>query len=211
MELIDEFEIPVPVAEAWAVLTDVEKIAPFIPAIELGEVGADGFKGVAKLKVGPVSVSYRGTVRVESLDSARHEIVLVAEGREVRGRGRATGRVTATLNDSGSGTTVKITSDFAVTGKLAELDVEQLAEVSADLVAEFAGNLESTVSTEVASDGDSPTPSPDETAAGEPVEPEEAAGKGKESLVRRLAPYMTVAGVLLIVRIVVYSLRRRRR
>jgi carbon monoxide dehydrogenase subunit G len=211
MELIDEFEVPVPVAEAWAVLTDVEKIAPLIPAIELGEVGADGFKGVAKLKIGPVTVSYRGTVRVESLDAGVHEIVLKAEGREVRGRGRATARVTATLSPWENGTTVKVVSDFSVTGKLAELDVAQLAEVSADLVAEFAGSLGSTVSTEVPSDADSPGTAPSEATPGEPGEPEEAASKGKESLVRRLAPYMTVAGVLLIARIVVYSLRRRRR
>ena len=53
------------------------------------------------------------------------------------------------------------------------------------------------------------------TAASEaystPYEPEEGFEEGKQSLLRRLSPYLTVAGILLIVRIVVYSLRRRRR
>jgi carbon monoxide dehydrogenase subunit G len=251
MELNDEFEVPLPVAEAWALLTDAERIVPCVPGAELREVEGDELRGVMKVRVGPVTVSYRGNARVESLDGDAHKLALKAEGREIRGQGSATAAITATLSPSAKGTKVRVATDLSVSGKLAQFDRDELAEVSARLVVEFARNLESilpvapeattsqTAEAESAAEDDIEAAvasyraeAEAEVAYGEVEATEEAASKEadsvavgdgetypstfeheeeRESLMRRLAPYLTVAGFLLIARIVVYSLRRRRR
>ena len=85
MDLHDEFGVTLPVAEAWAVLTDVEKIAPCLPGIWLREVEGDEYQGVVKVKVGPVTASYEGVARFLLLDADALKGVLKAEGREIRG------------------------------------------------------------------------------------------------------------------------------
>lgn len=84
MELTNEFEVAVPVEEAWTLLTDVERIAPCLPGAELQEVEGDEYRGVVKVKVGPITASYKGSARFEELDGIAHRGVLRAEGRETR-------------------------------------------------------------------------------------------------------------------------------
>jgi len=246
MELNDEFEVPLPVAEAWELLTDVEKIVPSVPGAELREVEGDELRGVMRVKVGATTVSYRGDAHFESLDKDASKLVLKAEGREIRGQGNATAVITATFFPSETGTMVRIASDLSVTGKLAHFDQQELAEAFGKLVAEFAHNLEANLPAaaeaaaeaeietgvaayraeidaevaadlveaakeasfdEVGSDGSQRGPqsyAEDDWSVDHPI-------AKRESLVRRLVPYLTVAGVFLILRIVVYSLRRRRR
>ena len=260
MELKDEFEVSLPVAEAWAVLTDLEKFVPCVPGAELREVEGDELRGVLKVRVGPITVSYRGSARFESLDADAHRAVLKAEGREVRGQGNATAVITATLSRSAGGTRVRVATNLTASGKLAQFDRGEVAEASGKLAAEFARNLESTVleapgaatpepvvetpaeaeidaevasyaaelkaevvldeiEVEVAADGAKAAAeavsyvagSDDATGGRETYLSTEEPEEERESLLKRLTPYLTVAGFLLIARIVVYSLRRRRR
>jgi hypothetical protein len=235
MELNDEFEVPLPVTEAWEVLTDVEKIVPCVPGAELREVEGGESRGVMKLRVGPTTVSYRGDAHVESLDADARKIVLKAEGREIRGQGNVAAVITATLSPSAKGTLVQVATDLSFTGKLAQFDRDELAEVSGKLVAELARNLESALPAEpeAATRGPVVEAEIEAEVAADVVEAAEeasyvadsqdAAGgretylsaeepvEERESLLKRLTPYLTVAGFLLIARIVVYSLRRRRR
>jgi len=145
MELTHEFEVAVPVAEAWAVLTDVERIAPCLPGAELKEVEGDEYRGVVKVKVGPISASYRGAAHFEELDEATHRAVLKAEGRETRGQGNASATITATLSESGSGTKVQVATDLSITGKVAQFGRGVLADVSGKLLDQFVQNLETMV------------------------------------------------------------------
>lgn len=259
MELSNEFEVALPVDEAWAVLTDVEKIAPCLPGAELQEVEGDEYRGVVKVKVGPITASYKGAARFEELDFDDHRAVLKAEGRETRGQGNASATITATLTATDTGTKVVVETDLAITGKVAQFGRGVLADVSGKLLDQFVHNLETTVlgataeaaaappakkaaaprkaaakkaaARPKAANGDTPEPAastePAEPAASAPDEPEAVAevrkidsppaepvdlvGVAGSSVARRLAPYLTVAGLLLIARIVVYSLRRRRR
>jgi len=246
MELNDEFEVPLPVTEAWEVLTDVEKIVPCVPGVELREVEGGESRGVMKLRVGPTTVSYRGDAHVESLDADARKIVLKAEGREIRGQGNVAAVITATLSPSAKGTLVQVATDLSFTGKLAQFDRDELAEVSGKLVAELARNLESAlpaepeaatrgpvveaeieaevaaykaeIEAEVAADvveaaeeASYVADSQDAAGGRETYLSAEEPAEERESLLKRLTPYLTVAGFLLIARIVVYSLRRRRR
>ena len=98
MNLNDECEIRLGVAEAWAVLTAIQTITPYLPGIWLRAVEGEKYQGVVKVKVGPVTVWYEGVARYLLLDAAAHRAVLKAEGDEIYGQGNGTALVTATLS-----------------------------------------------------------------------------------------------------------------
>ena len=98
MELTNDFRVGVPVERAWAVLTDVELIAPCMPGAQLQEVEGDEYRGIVKVKVGPITAQYKGAARFVERDEAAHKAVLRAEGRDTRGQGNANATITATLD-----------------------------------------------------------------------------------------------------------------
>src|ERR1051325_10989653 len=108
MELRNEFRVPVAVDDAWSLLTDVERIAPCMPGAELQEVAGDEYRGVVKVKVGPITAQYKGAASFVDLDTASHRAVLRAEGRDTRGQGNANATITATLTGDGDGTAVEV-------------------------------------------------------------------------------------------------------
>ena len=101
MELHNEFRVAVPVAKTWEVFTDVERVAPCLPGATLLSVDGDEFTGAVKVKVGPITVSYKGVAAYKEKDEAGRRIVLRAEGKETRGNGTAAATVTAQLKDEG--------------------------------------------------------------------------------------------------------------
>jgi len=147
VELTNEFEVAVPIEEAWAVLTDLERIAPCMPGAQLTEVEGDEYRGLVKVKVGPITASYKGVVRFSERDAENHRAVLKADGRETRGQGNASATITATLAPSGTGTKVSVFTDLAITGKVAQFGRGVLADVSGKLLDQFVHNLETTVLT----------------------------------------------------------------
>ena len=104
MELNNEFRVAVPAATTWQVLTDVERVAPCIPGAQLLSVDGDDFTGAVKVKVGPITVSYKGEASFQEKDEAAQRVVIKASGKETRGSGNAAALVTAQLKDEGDGT-----------------------------------------------------------------------------------------------------------
>ena len=146
MELTNDFRVSVPVEQAWALLTDVERIAPCMPGAELQEVDGDEYRGVVKVKVGPITASYKGKATFKEKDDAGHRAVLLAEGRDTRGAGNASATITATLTaDGDSATSVSVVTDLTVTGKVAQFGRGVMADVSAKLLNQFVECLESTL------------------------------------------------------------------
>jgi carbon monoxide dehydrogenase subunit G len=142
VELTNEFRVNVPVDDAWAVLTDVERIAPAMPGAQLQEVEGDEYRGIVKVKVGPITAQYKGTARFQEQDKEAHRVVLRAEGRDTRGQGNASATVTATLTPDGDGTKVAVVTDLTITGKVAQFGRGVLADVSSKLLGQFVDNLE---------------------------------------------------------------------
>jgi carbon monoxide dehydrogenase subunit G len=142
VELNNEFRVAVPAATTWEVLTDVERVAPCLPGATLLTVDGDDFTGAVKVKVGPITVSYKGLATYREKDEAARRIVLRAEGKETRGNGTAAATVTAQLKDEGDATTVLITTDLAISGKAAQFGRGVLADVSGNLIEQFARSLE---------------------------------------------------------------------
>jgi carbon monoxide dehydrogenase subunit G len=146
MELTNDFRVAVPVERAWAVLTDVELIAPCLPGAQLQEVEGDEYRGVVKVKVGPITAQYKGKATFLSQDADAHVAILRAEGRETRGQGNANATITATLTPEGDGgTAVSVVTDLTITGRVAQFGRGVLADVSAKLLDQFVENLETTV------------------------------------------------------------------
>lgn len=145
MELTNEFTVDVPVDEAWIVLTDVARIAPCLPGAQLQSVEGDEYRGVVKVKVGPVTAEYKGKAMFLERDEAAHRAVLRAEGRETRGQGNASATITAQLEPSGASTRVSVTTDLAISGRVAQFGRGVLADVSSKLLGQFVDSLESTV------------------------------------------------------------------
>lgn len=142
MELNNEFRVAVPAAKAWEVLTDVERVAPCIPGAQLLSVDGDDFTGAVKVKVGPITVSYQGEASFQEKDKAAQRVVIKANGKETRGSGNAAALVTAQLKDEGDATSVVITTDLTISGKAAQFGRGVLADVSSNLIGQFARNLE---------------------------------------------------------------------
>lgn len=145
MELTNEFDVSVPVDTAWNVLTDVERIAPCLPGAQLQEIEGDEYRGVVKVKVGPIQAQYKGKATFVERDDVAHRAVLEASGRDTRGQGNASATITAQLEPSGTGTHVTVTTDLTVTGKVAQFGRGVMADVSAKLLGQFVDNLEQTV------------------------------------------------------------------
>jgi carbon monoxide dehydrogenase subunit G len=141
MELTNEFRVAAPEDTVWQALTDVERIAPCMPGAELQSVEGDEYKGVVKVKVGPITAQYKGAARFSSRDDATHRAVLEAEGRETRGQGNASATITAQLTPDGDGTTVSVVTDLKVSGRVAQFGRGVLADVSGKLIDQFADCL----------------------------------------------------------------------
>ena len=137
MELTNEFTVPLPPDRAWGVLTDLERIAPCLPGARLTEVDGDDHKGEVKVKVGPITATYKGVARFVERDEEAKKAILRAEGRDAR-QGSASALVTATLSPDGSGTKVVVVTDLSVAGKVAQFGRGVLADVSVKLLDQFA-------------------------------------------------------------------------
>jgi len=145
MELNNEFRVAVPAAKTWEVLTDVQRVAPCLPGATLLTVDGDEFTGAVKVKVGPITVSYKGNAAFLEKDPAAQRMVLKANGKETRGNGNAAAVVTAQLKDEGDATSVVIKTDLTISGKAAQFGRGVLGDVAGNLIAQFAKALEADI------------------------------------------------------------------
>jgi len=162
MELDHSFIVPVPPDRAWEVLLDVERIAPCMPGATVEEFDGEVVTGRIKVKVGPVSLTYRGTAKFTERDPDTRVVVVDASGKETRGAGTASAAVRASLVPSGEGTQVSIHTTMNVTGRPAQFGRGVIAEVGGKLVEQFAANL-----AQMISDGGAGPAAADSPAAGD--------------------------------------------
>ena len=152
MDLNHQFEVPVPVEEAWKILTDVERIAPCLPGAELQEVEGDTYRGVVKVKVGPIQAQFKGQASFIERDDAGHKAVLKGEGRDTGGKGNAAAVITAQLSAlSPTNTECKVHTDLSITGKVAQFGRGAMADISEKILAQFVVNLNELIATQPAS------------------------------------------------------------
>jgi carbon monoxide dehydrogenase subunit G len=153
MEMDHSFTVPVPPERAWDVLLDVERIAPCMPGASVDEFDGEVVTGRIKVKVGPVSLTYRGTAKFTERDPDAKVIVLEASGKETRGAGTASATVRATLEPGGEGTIASMHTTMNVTGRPAQFGRGVMVEVGGKLVEQFAQNLRQLITDDSAGEG----------------------------------------------------------
>jgi len=147
MDLNHEFVVNVPVAEAWAILTDLERIAPCLPGAQLTEVEGDTYRGQVKIKVGPILAQFKGQASFVSRDDVAHKATLKGEGRDTTGKGNASAMITAELTSvTPTSTKCTVHTDLSISGKVAQFGRGALADVSDKLLAQFSENLNQLIS-----------------------------------------------------------------
>jgi carbon monoxide dehydrogenase subunit G len=174
MELDHSFTVPVPPDRAWDVLLDVDRIAPCMPGATVEDFDGEVVTGRIKVKVGPVSLTYRGTAKFIERDPAAQVVVVEASGKETRGSGTASATVRAALEPESSGEATKVTmhTTMNVTGRPAQFGRGVIVEVGGKLVEKFAENLAQLIS------GGGATAADDATATGEAAATEDASTDG---------------------------------
>ncbi|MFI6567360.1 SRPBCC family protein [Streptomyces sp. NPDC050534] len=215
MELHHEFTVPVPVDDAWGTLLDIERVAPCMPGATVEDYDGKTVTGSVKVKVGPVTVTYKGTAVFDEQDEAARRMVLTASGRETRGQGTARARVTATMAERDGGTAVSVQTDLTVTGRPAQFGRGVMAEVGDRIIGQFADCLserigapaaeEEPAAGEQTAEGGKAAPVRQPPAEAEPIDLLRTAGLP----VAKRAAVGAVAA--LVVAVVVLGLRRRRR
>jgi carbon monoxide dehydrogenase subunit G len=154
-QLTNEFRVGVPIEQAYEVLTDVELIAPCLPGAQLQEIEGDEYRGVVKVKVGPITANYKGAATFVHRQPPT-KLVLRAEGRETRGQGNANATITLTLTPDGDSTQVTVVTDLTVTGKVAQFGRGVLGDVSAKLLGQFVECLSGKVAAGEVGSGSGP-------------------------------------------------------
>ncbi len=141
-KLLNEFTVNRPIEETWAALTDVERIAPCLPGAELQEIEGDLYRGVVKVKLGPVSTAFKGHAQFVERDDVAHRAALKCQGRDTGGKGNADALITAQLEAvSTEITKCVVATELHITGKVAQFGRGIMGEVSEKLMGQFAHNL----------------------------------------------------------------------
>jgi len=144
VKLEQSFEVDAPLERVWNALIDVEQVAPCLPGATITKAGDDGtYEGTFSAKVGPASVSFKGTLKMEQVDEATHTATMLANGSNRRGQGGAKATIVSRLSErDGGGTKVDIDTDYSITGPLARLGRGGMIEdVGNRLLRDFAACL----------------------------------------------------------------------
>jgi carbon monoxide dehydrogenase subunit G len=141
MKLENKFTVPAPVDTVWRVLLEPELIAPCFPGATITSADGDEFAGLVKVRLGPISLQYRGSGRFIETDEAAHRTVIEATGTASGGQSTAAATVTATLAENGAGTAVLLATDLTITGKPAQFGRGMIADVGGKIIGQFADCL----------------------------------------------------------------------
>ncbi|HTE64473.1 MAG TPA: SRPBCC family protein [Solirubrobacteraceae bacterium] len=218
MRFENRFDVDAPLEEVWDALLDVERVAPTVPGAQLLEqTGEDAYKVAIKVKVGPMSMTYRGEVEIVERDAAAHRAVMKARAKESRGQGTANADVTMVLSGRDGGTAATVTTDVELSGKVATMSQGVLRDVSGRLVQTFAQNLAAMLE---GGEAAAPEAAPAAAATPEPAAPRPAAepadaldlgSLGGAVVADRLRDPRVLGALLAAVALISFRLGRRRR
>jgi carbon monoxide dehydrogenase subunit G len=142
LEFQNEFDVKAPIDQVWETLLDLEKVAPAMPGAQvLEKVDDDNYKVAIKVKVGPMSMQYRGDVQIADKDPEAHRATLKVKAREARGQGNANADVVMQLDESGEATHGQMNANVQLAGRAAAMGGSVIKDVSSKLVDQFARNL----------------------------------------------------------------------
>jgi carbon monoxide dehydrogenase subunit G len=144
MEFDNAFEVPLPPAQAWPLLLDIRRIAPCMPGAELTEVVDDKtYKGRIAVRLGPVALSFSGTVTFDEIDAAHHRARVSAQGSDTKGRGAANAVAGFRIEPAEAGSKVLVHTNLTLSGAVAQYGrgVGIIQVTAAQIVGQFAAAL----------------------------------------------------------------------
>jgi carbon monoxide dehydrogenase subunit G len=142
LQLENEFVVAAPVEQTWTALLDLGRVARCLPGATVEPGDEEGtFKGTMRVKVGPMTMEYRGVARIENVDVDSRRAVFGVQGREVRGQGSASATISNALAAEGDVTRVVVETDLSVTGRPAQFGRGIMQDVAAAMLADFAKRL----------------------------------------------------------------------
>jgi carbon monoxide dehydrogenase subunit G len=203
MDLNHQFTVAVPVEDAWRILTDVERIAPCLPGAQLQEIEGETYRGVVKVKVGPIQAQFKGQASFIERDDAAHKVVLKGEGRDTTGKGNAAAVITAEMTAvDASNTSVTVNTDLSVTGKVAQFGRGAMADISDKLLAQFVVNLNALIAEQPAMTA-APAAAPEPTEGVRTIESAEVApldllSAAGSPILKRAIPVVVVVVAVLV-------------
>ena len=143
MKINNEFTVGAPIQQAWDTMLNLERIAPCLPGAAIQEEKDEGeYDGTMKVKIGPITANYKGTVKFEEVDEENHRAVLQATGRDARGQGTASATIVSTLQEEADGTKVSVETDMKLTGRAAQFGRGIAQDVATKMLDQFASCLE---------------------------------------------------------------------
>ena len=142
MQLTNEFTIDVPIDVPWQALNHSQLVAPCFPGTALITYEGNDFSGTVKVKLGPISLTYRGKGSYVERDDDAHTVVISARGRDARGNGTAGATVTGKITEAGPGASrISISTDLSITGKPAQFGRGAITDVADSVIGKFASCL----------------------------------------------------------------------
>ena len=217
MRFENQFDVDSPIETVWDAVLDVERVAPTVPGAQVLErTGDDAYKVAIKVRVGPMSMTYQGEVEITERDDASHRAVMKARAKESRGQGTANADVTMVLSGDDGRTTAVVTTEVALSGKVATMGQGVLQDVAGRLVQTFARNLAVMLEGgEAPAEAEAPPVAKEEATAPPPrpaPEPDDALDLGSLGgavIADRLQDPRRLAGLLGLVAFIAFLLGRR--
>lgn len=148
MKLEHNFTVPAPVDTVWRALLDPARVAPCFPGATITSADGDQFAGTVKVRLGPISLQYKGEGRFTETDEAAHRAVIEASGTASGGQSTAAATVIATLAEHGEGTAVTVVTELSITGQPAQFGRGLLEDIGGKIIGQFADCLASTLGPE---------------------------------------------------------------
>jgi carbon monoxide dehydrogenase subunit G len=165
----NDFDVAATPDDTYALMTDVERVAPCIPGATITGQREDGaYDALVTMKMGPMSLTYKGVIEIVEQDDAAKTAVMRAKATEAKGQGTAQATLTMNISDAGNGkTNVKVGSDILVTGRVAQMGRGIMTDVAGKMIGEMAKAMEATLvaSAEAKARGEAP---PESVAAEAP-------------------------------------------
>ena len=159
MKLVNAFDVAAPLAEAWPLLNDLATVADCMPGAQLNSVEGEAFSGTMKMKLGALSLQFRGSGMIVERDESSHRLVISGRGKDAKGTGTADANVSVSLTEGpDKRTAVAVETDLNVSGRLAQLGHSAMRDVGDRLAQQFATALEERLAQNVAVRGHASPP-----------------------------------------------------
>jgi len=223
MKLENSFTVAAPIDQTWETLLDIERVASCLPGAKIEPSDEDGvYRGAMKVKLGPMTVDYRGTAKFQDVDEDTHTASIAVQAREAKGQGTAAAVISNKLEPVDGGTKVVAITDLKITGRQAQFGRGIMEDVASSMMGEFAKRLEAEIQSGGApkaaaaaangSAGPSGEPAPAAAAGGGDASDDDVLDLGNVLAQTQMARYGGIAAaVLVLLTLIAVVLRGRRR